>query len=377
MEVRFDRVTKRFGDVLAVNDISFTVQTGELFFLVGPSGCGKTTILRTIAGFYQPEAGEVWFGSQPVHGVPAHKRNAGMVFQNYALWPHMTVGQNVAYGLRVRGLNRDEIRRRMQRALEVVRMKGYEDRLPNQLSGGQQQRVALARALVIEPDVLLFDEPLSNLDAKLRLEMREEIQSLHQRLSITTVYVTHDQKEALSLADRLAVLRAGRIEQIGEPRDVYRRPVNAFVADFIGETNLAEAEVVSSAGGDRLSIRSLMGTFEIPADVVPDPKSGARFLIGMRPESFQLDRMREGFQGITFEVGVEGVLYLGEVEQYRLSVGQAGTVLALESNPRHVRRRGEQLRVGVATEDLLILPWPSPEMLKEIDRQILPLADGG
>ncbi|HCF94397.1 MAG TPA: spermidine/putrescine ABC transporter ATP-binding protein [Verrucomicrobia bacterium] len=371
MEVRFDRVTKRFGSVVAVDDVSFAVSTGELFFLVGPSGCGKTTILRTVAGFYQPDAGAVWFGDRKMDGVPAHKRNAGMVFQNYALWPHMTVGQNVAYGLRVRGLSREEVRRRVDQALDVVRMPGYADRLPNQLSGGQQQRVALARALVIEPDVLLFDEPLSNLDAKLRLEMREEIQSLHQRLGITTIYVTHDQKEALSLADRMAVMRGGRVEQVGSPREVYRRPANAFIADFIGEANLVEARVEALDGGGMVRVRTVMGNFEIPSAEVLETTPGARILIGMRPESFQLDGNREGFRGIVFEAGVEGVLYLGSVEQYRLGVGEGRVVLATESNPRSHRRRGARVRVGIAAEDLLILPKPSEETLRAVDRPIL------
>src|SRR6185436_16283592 len=249
MRVSIRNLTKKFGDTVALKNISLEVQSQELFFLLGPSGCGKTTLLRLIAGFYQPDGGELAFGDKPMTGVPPHRRNTGMVFQNYALWPHMTVAENVAYGLDVRSVAKDEKTRRVAEALEIVQMETYAQRLPNQLSGGQQQRVALARALVIRPDVLLLDEPLSNLDAKLRLEMRDEIRRIHAQTKITTIYVTHDQKEALSLAQRMCVLRAGRIEQIGDPRTVYRSPANRFVADFIGETNWLPGVVVEAAQG--------------------------------------------------------------------------------------------------------------------------------
>src|SRR5215204_691331 len=245
MRVRIANISKSFGQTPALRDVSLEVEPHELFFLLGPSGCGKTTLLRLIAGFYEPDAGQLFFGDQPINGVPPHRRNTGMVFQNYALWPHMTVAQNVAYGLDVRAVAADEKKRRVAEALEIVQMQPYAQRFPNQLSGGQQQRVALARALVIRPAVLLLDAPLSNLDARLRLEMREEIRRIHSQTRITTIYVTHDQKEALSLASRLAVLRDGLVEQIGDPRSVYRNPKNQFVADFIGETNWLSGLVTS------------------------------------------------------------------------------------------------------------------------------------
>src|SRR2546427_2561011 len=253
MRVSIRNLIKRFGKTAVLQDISLEIASQELFFLLGPSGCGKTTLLRLIAGFYQPDSGEVLFGEKPMNGVPPHRRNTGMVFQNYALWPHMTVAENVAYGLEVRGMSRPVKNQRVAEALAVVQMERFAARMPNQLSGGQQQRVALARALVIKPDVLLLDEPLSNLDARLRLETREEIRRIHAQTRITTIYVTHDQKEALSLADRMAVMREGVIEQTGDPRTVYRAPANRFVADFIGETNWLAAEVLGCAdGGVRL-----------------------------------------------------------------------------------------------------------------------------
>src|SRR5713226_5356097 len=243
MRISIRNLTKRFGATTALENVSLEVLPQELFFLLGPSGCGKTTLLRLIAGFYQPDGGELFLGDKPMNGVPPHRRNTGMVFQNYALWPHLTVGENVAYGLEVRSLGAAEMAAGVADALSIVQMEHFAHHSPNQLSGGQQQRVALARALVIRPDLLLLDEPLSNLDAKLRLEMREEIRRIHAQTKITTIYVTHDQKEALSLADRIAVMRNGAIEQIGDPRAVYRRPANRFVADFIGETNWLAAQV--------------------------------------------------------------------------------------------------------------------------------------
>ena len=241
-------ITKRFGTAVAVDDVSLDIKKGELFFLLGPSGCGKTTILRMIAGFETPTSGEIFFDDRPIVDVPAHKRNTGLVFQNYALWPHMTVEQNVAYGLDERRIPKNEKADRVAEALKSVHMEDYGKRMSNQLSGGQQQRVALARALVIEPDVVLLDEPLSNLDARLRLQMRHEIRRIHDETGITMVYVTHDQKESLSMADNVAVMSMGHVEQLGPPRAIYRSPANRFVADFIGETNLIPGELLEIDG---------------------------------------------------------------------------------------------------------------------------------
>ncbi len=258
MKVSLHNITKRFGATPVVNEVSLDIADGELFFLLGPSGCGKTTLLRTIAGFYLPDNGTLKFGDRDVTTLPPNQRNTGMVFQNYALWPHMTVAGNVAYGLDVRKIPADEKTKRVAAALAAVRMGEFAERPATLLSGGQQQRVALARALVVNPDVLLLDEPLSNLDAKLRLEMREEIRRLHKETGLTTIYVTHDQAEALSLADRVAVMNLGRIEQVGTPRELYRSPANEFVTSFLGAANFVEGHVTRIESG-RVSVSTPHG----------------------------------------------------------------------------------------------------------------------
>jgi ABC-type Fe3+/spermidine/putrescine transport system ATPase subunit len=242
MEIHLKHVVKRFDKNTIVKGVDVVLRSGEMFFLLGPSGCGKTTILRMLAGFYEPDEGEIMFGNRRVNGVPAYKRNTALVFQNYAVWPHMTIFENVAYGLRVRKVKEPELSRRVMEALDQVKLGALRDRKPTSLSGGQQQRVALARAIVVRPDVLLFDEPLSNLDAKLRIEMRDEIKRLHAETGITSLYVTHDQEEALSLASRIGVMHAGVIEQVGTPYEVYNHPATTFVANFIGEMNFFGAD---------------------------------------------------------------------------------------------------------------------------------------
>ncbi|UFT98809.1 ABC transporter ATP-binding protein [Radiobacillus kanasensis] len=236
--VDLSTITKRFGHITAVKDLSLLINEGEFFTFLGPSGCGKTTTLRMIAGFYYPSEGKVKFNDKDMTTVPPEKRNTGMVFQNYALFPHMTVFENVAFGLKVRKLSKSDIKKKVEDVLSKVRLIDYSSRQVSQLSGGQQQRVALARALVIEPDILLLDEPLSNLDARLRDEMRNEILRLQRNYKITTIYVTHDQVEALSMSDRIAVFNFGECQQVGTPTEIYKKPVNDFVAEFIGETNL-------------------------------------------------------------------------------------------------------------------------------------------
>lgn len=243
MQVSMQQMIKRFDGQTAVAGVSLEIKAGELFTLLGPSGCGKTTLLRMVAGFYRQDEGDLRFGERLMNDVPPHLRNTGMVFQNYAVFPHLTVMENVAYGLRARKVPRDELTRRVNEALDMVKLGAYRDRQPSQLSGGQQQRVALARALVIQPDVLLMDEPLSNLDAKLRVEMRSEIRRLQREAGITTIYVTHDQEEALAISDRIAVMNAGRVEQVGTPREIYAQPRTAFVAGFIGKTNFLPGEM--------------------------------------------------------------------------------------------------------------------------------------
>ncbi len=351
MRVRIDQVCKRFGSTPALHDVSLEVASGELFFLLGPSGCGKTTLLRTLAGFYQPDSGELFFGDRRMKGVPPHDRRCGMVFQNYALWPHLNVRQNVAYGLEVQGVGSDEMKRRVGEALSITRMEAYSDRNPNQLSGGQQQRVALARALVVRPDLLLLDEPLSNLDAQLRLELRHEIRRIHRETRITTVYVTHDQKEALSMADRMAILREGRLEQVGDPRSVYRAPCSRFVAEFVGEVNWLKGRVLESTSAT-CRVETCLGVWE----AVPQPliRGSAAVLLGFRPESVEWG---EGLPN-AFPAEVLDVSYLGDTEQYLLRVPSGLEIKALEHNPVLARAPGAKLSSGVRPHHLIVLADP-------------------
>jgi iron(III) transport system ATP-binding protein len=275
-------VVKRFGAVTAVDRAELDVADGELFTLLGPSGCGKTTLLRLLAGFYQPDAGEIHFGERKVNGLAPYERNIGMVFQNYALWPHMTVVGNVSYGLRVRRLAAAEVERRVREGLAKGNLGGLESRYPGQLSGGQQQRVALARALVLNPDILLLDEPLSNLDAKIRVQVRAEIRKLQQELGITTIYVTHDQEEALSLSDRVAVMKDGRVLQVGVPKELYERPRTRFVADFVGTNNLLPGQV-----RERRGARVLVDTGVGRLEAIPNAAAAVsdRCVLAIRPEN--------------------------------------------------------------------------------------------
>jgi len=346
VRVVIKNLSKRFGATTALENVSFEIASQELFFLLGPSGCGKTTLLRLVAGFYAPDAGEILFGDRPMNDVPPHKRNTGMVFQNYALWPHMTVAENVAYGLDVRGIKGAERKVRIAEALDIAQMAAYAKRTPNQLSGGQQQRIALARALVIKPDLLLLDEPLSNLDARLRLEMRDEIRRIHAQTKITTIYVTHDQKEALSLAQRMCVLRAGRVEQIGAPREVYRAPANRFVADFIGETNWIPGTAVALEG-QQLRVKTPVGLFEAQGNYKP----GQEVLIGFRPEAVQFVEKASN----SFRARIARVNYLGEIEQYALEIPGGSIIKAFEQNPLVERAVGTELTVHVRPQDVLVL----------------------
>ena len=355
IELHLKNVSKLFGETRAVDDVTLDVKEGELFFLLGPSGCGKTTCLRVIAGFYRPDGGELYFDDRLMNDVPPHKRNIGMVFQNYALWPHMTVYENVEYGLNVRKLAGDIKKERIGRVLEIVRMEKYANRNPNQLSGGQQQRIALARALVIEPDVLLLDEPLSNLDAKLRLMMRQEIKRIHSEAGITSVYVTHDQKEALSLADRMAVMRDGKITQIGTPRDIYNFPMNSFVADFIGETNFLQGKLKAESGGE-LIIETPVG--EIRATLTNVKFSvGDSVLCSIRPESINVSDDPAENKPNCFEATISSVTYLGDVEEYWLDMDKSPKIHATLYNPgQYERQAGDRVYISFQPQDAVPLP---------------------
>jgi len=352
--IQVKQLTKQFGPVVALHGLDLTINPGELFFLLGPSGCGKTTLLRCLAGFYQPEQGRILFGDEDVTRLEPHRRNTGMMFQSYALWPHMTVADNVAFGLEERRVPEAERKRRVAEALASVHMEQYAGRRPNQLSGGQQQRVALARALVIRPRCLLLDEPLSNLDAKLRLEMRAEIRRVCQEFKLTTVYVTHDQKEALSIADRMAILDHGRILQVGTPREVYKRPVGRTVANFIGETDFLPGRVLGVDGG-RVTVETAVGRFEgVSGDPAYPPAPGADVTVCVRPECWKLGREPAARNAVPGRIG--GCVYLGEVAQYEFITG-SGTVLKIfELNPRFMdaAARGE-LHATVEPEDVVVL----------------------
>lgn len=310
--IDIDNVVKKYGDLTVVNGLSLKVDPGEFFTLLGPSGCGKTTLLRMIIGFNSIEAGEIRVDGRVVNDVPTDKRNMGMVFQNYAIFPHMTVYENVAFGLKMRKLPNAEIAPRVAEILELVKIDALRDRKPTELSGGQQQRVALARAIVIQPEVLLMDEPLSNLDAKLRVEMRNVIKNIQHKLGITTVYVTHDQEEALAVSDRLAVMNAGVIQQIDTPQRVYQRPANLFVSTFIGLSNVLNGKITGDGKGVDF------GGYMVEMDNLNElAKPNAPVLVSVRPEEFVIDRAAgEGLKAV-----VKNRVFLGSTIHYFLEMG--------------------------------------------------------
>lgn len=310
-DVKINKVTKYFGEMKAVNNADIHIQEGEFFTLLGPSGCGKTTLLRTLAGFYNQEEGDIYFGDVCINEVPAHNRNIGMVFQSYAIFPHMSVFENVAYGLKARKVKKDEIQRRVMEALDMVELTEYKDRQPSQMSGGQQQRIALARAIVIHPGLLLMDEPLSNLDAKLRLKMRSDIRELQKRLNITTVYVTHDQDEALAVSDRIAVLSNGVIQQIGKPHEIYLRPENKFVANFIGSTNFIDAYT---------TYESTVVVEGIPFPMILDTPFQGKVTYSIRPEQIKIKRENSHIVGEFLTATIKEAVFLGEKVEYKVAL---------------------------------------------------------
>ena len=356
--LEFRNVSKRFGSHLAVDNASFSADEGEIVCLVGPSGCGKTTALRMIAGFETPTAGEIRLGGREVSDLPAHKRNIGITFQNYALFPHMTVEANIAFGLRMRRIGRDETRARVANALSMVRLDGLEARFPSQLSGGQQQRVALARAIVIEPVMLLLDEPLSNLDAKLREEMRVEIKEIQSRLKITTVFVTHDQEEALTISDRIAVMHAGRVIQEGSPVEIFERPQHSFVAGFIGQSNLLRGVFAGTAGG-HASLRTARGA-ELFGRTIRPIEPGAPAIAVIRHP-----RVKVGPQGNAdpnlpnvHDGRIELVNYLGESIQYVCAIESTERIIASATiaEARDVPLAvGVDVRISWRTDDCLLI----------------------
>lgn len=357
MKVEFKGVYKRYGSFVAVNNLNLTIEDGALHFLLGPSGCGKTTTLRMLAGLESVSEGQILFDGKDVTNLPASERGIGMVFQNYALWPHMTVYQNIEYGLKLRKLPKEEIASRIDEVLTFTQLANFSQRLPGQLSGGQQQRVALARALAIRPNVLLLDEPLSNLDAKLRLEMRDNISRIHKKTGITTLYVTHDQKESLSMGTDITVMHSGNQIQTGTPRQLYNSPETAFLAGFIGETNIIKGTVkavdgevftVSSDLGDIKSNRSA-GTF----------KAGDPCALSLRPESIDVSLTNTSVETSDnqVELEVEHVSYLGESEQLKLTYGNHEILKANIFNPGELMiDEGQKVVCSFSADQAIVLP---------------------
>jgi iron(III) transport system ATP-binding protein len=349
--IRAESIVKTFGTVRALDGIRLVIEPGELFFLLGASGCGKTTLLRCIAGLETPTSGTIHFGDRDVTQMPPHKREAAMVFQSYALWPHLTVGQNIAFGLEERRVPKPEIKRRVEEALEMVQLPGYGDRSIDQMSGGQQQRVSLARALVVKPKCLLLDEPLSNLDAQLRVEMRREIRRIVKENGLTGIYVTHDQEEALAMADRMAVLTRGKIGQIGTPEEIYRAPRSAYVANFIGETNIITGTVIE--------VRERFALAQTPAGPIggritdPDwlPVPGESIRLSIRPEAWRLHK-DSGDNAVSGSI-VERA-YLGQRIQYWIETA-AGRQQVVEMNPHILHEPSTETIILHARQDDVVV----------------------
>ncbi len=375
VEIVLENLRKTFGDVIATDEVNMVLKEGELSTLLGPSGCGKTTLLRIIAGFYVPDRGKVFFDDRDVTAVPPHLRNTGMCFQNYALWPHMTVADNVAYGLklkRVKGMKytKSAISKRVADTLDLVRMGDLGHRHIHQLSGGQQQRVALARALVIEPGVLLLDEPLSNLDAKLRIEMREEIIRIQSEMGITTVYVTHDQHEALSISDRVAVMDLGYIQQFDTPREIYANPQTLFVADFIGQCTFIDGVIEGIGDSITVSIpnkQTVIGRSTIdgyPFEVNEEVKAA------IRPEDLNL--VRESPSDNEIVGTVTRTIYVGNALEVYFTVGNISAQSHLD--PDSQIKEGDELRLYAPSDEVMILPVGGVDALRKVPGHPLALA---
>ena len=346
--VEFRAVTKRYGTVTAVDAVSFTIEPGALVTLLGPSGCGKTTTLRLIAGLEMASAGQILIGGRDVTRLSAAERDVSMVFQSYALFPHMTVIENVAYGPSVSGLGKTAAHAIAREKLALVGLKGFDERLPSELSGGQQQRVAVARALVLEPQVLLFDEPLSNLDAKLRRKVREDIRELQRKLNLTVAYVTHDQQEALAVSDRIIVMSNAAIAQTGAPRELYEQPANLFVADFIGDANLVTAEL-GPATGERAPVKIGEVTIALPHRQIPP----GEVTVAIRPESLVIEVERTNLPAISATVGKAA--YLGTHMEYTLSTG-LGELFVVDRAIMRPLKPGTQVWLRLADHGVTVVP---------------------
>ncbi|GEN87043.1 ABC transporter ATP-binding protein [Oceanobacillus sp. FSL W8-0428] len=360
--VKIKQICKFFGDNKALDDININIKKGEFFTLLGPSGCGKTTLLRILAGFYQQEEGNLFFEDSHMNNIPAHKRNIGMVFQNYAIFPHLTVFENVAYGLKARKIKKDEIKVKVTEALDMVELSHLKDRQPSQLSGGQQQRVALARAIVIHPGLLLMDEPLSNLDAKLRVKMREDIRNLQKSLNITTIYVTHDQEEALAVSDRIAVMSEGKVQQIGKPHEIYLSPVNKFVANFIGTTNFldAEIEIIDSDKHATVFVEGAALKTKLFESAY------GKGIYSIRPEQIKIKETGDANSALV-EGEIVDATFLGESVVYKIRFTSGTLISAHEHSIRYnmLRKIGDLVKVDLNPEEAVIFDESGEEVLNE------------
>jgi spermidine/putrescine transport system ATP-binding protein len=354
--VELRSVTKRFGSFTAVVDVDLQIRAGEFITLLGPSGCGKTTLLRMISGFETPTSGAVLLAGKDVSHEPPYRRDVNQVFQSYALFPHMSVRENIEFGLKMKKVAKGEIDGRVRAAIAMVSLAGFEERKPHQLSGGQRQRVALARAIVCRPKVLLLDEPLSALDAKLRHAMQVELKELQKKLGITFIFVTHDQEEALTMSDRIAVIHKGRIEQLGDATAIYHRPKTTFVANFIGQANILEAEVVSRDGG-RARVR-LEGGLELTVSAAELPTAAAKVLVSVRPEKIWIRKRPDEAHENCFEATVESELFKGAIDQLRLKLDSGVTltaVVANESSAQEAVHEGDRVYAHLHPDDVVIV----------------------
>jgi spermidine/putrescine ABC transporter ATP-binding subunit len=353
--VRLENVAKQFGNVLAVDHINLAVAQGEFLTLLGPSGSGKTTTLRIIAGLEFPTEGQVYIDEKPVVDKPAYKRDLGMVFQNYALFPHMTIFENIVFPLKMKRDLKKDLVKRVQTILEAVKLSGFQTRYPRQLSGGQQQRIALARALVYEPSVLLMDEPLGALDKKLREEMQLEVKQIQERFKITTIYVTHDQSEALTMSDRIALMNNGRIEQIGSPSELYEIPVNRFVADFIGESNFFEG-VLSRVERGQCEVKTSKG-LTVRASIKTGIVEGQKINLTVRPERIQLNPTDQSLENL-YQGVVENIVYLGDVIKYSIVLDGGEQVIVKSQNSQVLvpYEKGRKVSLGWSLGHCFVVP---------------------
>ena len=349
VNIKIENAQKRYGDNIIIENLSLDIKQGEFFTLLGPSGCGKTTLLRMIAGFNSIENGNFYFNEKRINDLDPAKRNIGMVFQNYAIFPHLTVEQNVEFGLKNRKVSKEEMKVETDKFLKLMQIDEYRDRMPERLSGGQQQRVALARALVIKPDVLLMDEPLSNLDAKLRVEMRTAIKEIQNSIGITTVYVTHDQEEAMAVSDRIAVMKDGKIQHLGQPKDIYQRPANLFVATFIGKTNVLNGTLNNS-------VLKIAGKYDVNLNNIKDKNVKGNVVISIRPEEFVIDenQAKDGIKAF-----IDSSVFLGLNTHYfahlesgeKIEIVQESKIDSIIPKGTEVYLKVKQDKINVFTED--------------------------